>query len=231
MRCGGIFAETEGFICAIQDQVVRTRAYAKHILKENISDRCRCCKVSAESIQHISGGCSTRAQTDYLQRHNSVAKVVHQVLAKQFGLVKEEIPYYKCKPDPVLQNANAKLLWDLPITTDRSDEGNRPDIVLVDKNNRTAKIIDIAVPLDNNIISTIAEKKRKYHGLAVELKNMWGLREVLIIPVVISSNGLVSKELVSMRDKLYLNDQHLRVMQKAAILATANIIRRFLDQQ
>ncbi|KAF4531354.1 hypothetical protein B566_EDAN017260, partial [Ephemera danica] len=35
-----------------------------------------------------------------------------------------------------------------------------------------ATIIDIACPLDKNLISTIAEKRRKYQPLAVELKDI-----------------------------------------------------------
>jgi hypothetical protein len=101
------------------------------------------------------------AQKDYLERHNSVAKVVHQALAKRYGLTETKLPHYKCKPEQVLSNDKAKLLWDTPIITDRSVETNRPELVDFDKKAETAIIVDIAIPLDDNLAITIAEKKRK----------------------------------------------------------------------
>jgi hypothetical protein len=173
IRTAGLFGETEGSIFAIQDQVITTRSYQKHIIGMNCSDKCRLCKHSTESIHHICSGCPALAQKDYLERHNSVAKVVHQALAKRYRLT--EMPYYKCKPEQVLRNDRAKLLWDTPIITYRPVEANRPDLVLFDKKAKTAIIVDIAIPLDDNLETTIAEKKRKYLPLAVELKDITNL--------------------------------------------------------
>ena len=51
--------------------------------------------------------------------------------------------------------------WDCAITTDRAVEANRPDIVLFNKiKKKKAIIIDVAVPSDDKLLSTIAEKKR-----------------------------------------------------------------------
>jgi hypothetical protein len=159
LRMAGFFGETEGFIFAIQDQVIHARGYEKHIMGKKCSDKCRFCKHATESIQNISCGCPSLARKDYLERHNYVAKVVHQALAKEYELIDTEMPHYKCKPEQVLSNNRAKLLWDTPFVTDRAVESNRPDLVLFDKQAKTATIIDIAVPLDTNIESTIAEKK------------------------------------------------------------------------
>lgn len=229
LRTSGIYGETEGFIFAIQDQVVSTRAYRKHILGQDIDSNCRLCKQTSESIQHVCCGCPSLAQTDYLQRHNNVAKVVHQALAKRYGLTEVEKPYYKCKPEQVLRNGEAKILWDSAINTDRAVEANRPDIVLIDKQARKAVIIDIAVPSDQKLISTVAEKKRKYQPLAVELKDMYKLQQVEVAPVVVSANGLVTEDWLTAKKKLQLQDRHLRIMQKAALLGTANIVRKFLS--
>jgi hypothetical protein len=49
-----LFAETEGFLTAIQDQVILTRAYRKYISKQpNIDEVCRRCGKEPETIQHI----------------------------------------------------------------------------------------------------------------------------------------------------------------------------------
>ncbi|CAH1100923.1 unnamed protein product, partial [Psylliodes chrysocephalus] len=82
---GTLFAETVGFIGAIQDRVMNTRNYQKYILKnKNIVDKCRRCGSPNETIEHIICGCETLAPMDYTQRHNNVARIIHQQLAKNF---------------------------------------------------------------------------------------------------------------------------------------------------
>ena len=56
-----LFAETEGFLTAIQDQVILTRNYKKYILKQpNIDEMCRRCGKESETIQNINAACEPR---------------------------------------------------------------------------------------------------------------------------------------------------------------------------
>ena len=112
--------------------------------------------------------------------------------------------------------------------TDRSVEANRPDILTIDKKSKTATIIDIAVPQDKNLLTVTAEKKRKYQSLAIELKHIYQLKSVEVIPIVVSANGLVTHDWELLTTKLPLKRYHLRTMQKAALLGTASIVRKFL---
>jgi len=49
-----LFAETEGFLIAIQDQVILRRNYKKYILKQpDTEELCRRCGKESETIQHI----------------------------------------------------------------------------------------------------------------------------------------------------------------------------------
>ena len=38
---------------------------------------CRLCKTNNETVQHITSACKCLAQTQYLYRHNQVAKYIH----------------------------------------------------------------------------------------------------------------------------------------------------------
>ena len=49
----------------------------------------------------------------------------------------------------------------------RAVEPNRPGVILFDKITRKAIAIDAAVPTDDMLVSTTAEKKRKYQPLEV----------------------------------------------------------------
>jgi hypothetical protein len=73
---------------AIQDGVLPTRNYQKHIIKKaDVKDKCRKCGEEAETIQHIISCYKIMAKEEYLLRHNDVAKVIHQELAHRTQLI------------------------------------------------------------------------------------------------------------------------------------------------
>lgn len=233
LKIGELYPETVGFMVAIQDQVINTKNYKKYILKDRsvTNDSCRRCHGKSETIQHITGGCPTLAQYDYTQRHNQVANIVHQHLAMQTGLLKDKEPYYKYKPEPVLENAEYKLYYDRSIITDRTVHENRPDIVLQNKTSKETYIIDVAVPNTNNVNNTIAEKIRKYSELKDEVMRLWQAERAHIVPIVLSTTGIIpvslhhSLRVLNIKPNLYIE------MQKAVILNTCRIVRKFLSQQ
>jgi hypothetical protein len=78
-----LLAETEGFLTAKQDQVIPRRNYNKYISKQpNINEVCRRCGKESETIQHITAACEQLAPTEYVKRHDGLAKVIHQKLAE-----------------------------------------------------------------------------------------------------------------------------------------------------
>jgi hypothetical protein len=66
------------------------------------------------------------------------------------------LPYYRYKPEPVLESAIMILYWDKSIITDKMIDFNKPEIVFNNRDNETA------VPLTNNVPKTEAEKIKKY---------------------------------------------------------------------
>ena len=62
-----------------------------------------------------------------------------------------------------------KILWDINIQCDNIIEARRPNIVLVDKNDRICTIIDIAVPADVRVAEKEREKMGKYQDLKGKL--------------------------------------------------------------
>jgi hypothetical protein len=79
-----LFIETEGFLTEIQDQDILTRNYKKYILKQpNIDELCRRCVKGSEMMQHITAACEHLAPTEYVKRHDGLAKVILQNWQKQ----------------------------------------------------------------------------------------------------------------------------------------------------
>jgi hypothetical protein len=71
----------------------------------------------------------------------------------------------------------------------------RPDITLTNKKTKTTYLIDIAVPNTHNLAKTITEKQSKYQELVNEMCAMWKQNTVQVIPIVLSSTGVIPKSL------------------------------------
>ncbi|CAK1586333.1 unnamed protein product [Parnassius mnemosyne] len=230
LRFGDLFGETEGFVCAIQDQVIKTNNYRRYILRDGTVDICRACRHPGESLRHVISGCSALSNSEYLHRHNLVARILHQELALKYGLVDRKLPYYKYMPEAVLENDRARLYWDRAIITDRTILANKPDIVLMDRAQSRIFLVDITIPYDENLVKAETDKRTKYLDLAHEVTDMWGGLPAEIIPVVVSANGLIPVSLSGHLKRLGLRDGPLQAqMQKAVLLDTARIVRRFLS--
>ena len=84
-------------------------------------------------------------------------------------------------------------MWDFSIQTDHVIETQRPDLVVVDKKERSCKIIDFAVPGDCRIEEKEKDKIEKYQDLGRELQKIWNVK-MKIIPLVVGSLGTIPKQ-------------------------------------
>ena len=75
-------------------------------------DLCRSCGKESETIQHIIAACEQLAPTEYVKRHDGLAKIIHQKLAEAAELIENKSPYYKYTQVNVLENENFKLYWN-----------------------------------------------------------------------------------------------------------------------
>ena len=114
------------------------------------------CRNADESIDHIASGCSKLAKKEYKRRNDSLGKIVHWKLARKcnFEAVNK---WYEHEPERVLENEDYKILWDFSIQTNHVIEARRPDLVVVDKKDRSCKVIDFAVHGD----SRFEEKEKR----------------------------------------------------------------------
>ncbi|XP_060524507.1 uncharacterized protein LOC132700928 [Cylas formicarius] len=80
------------------------------------------------------------------------------------------------------------------IITDRQVRHNRPDIVVLDKKKKEGFLIEVSIPLDENVAKVRTDKITKYQDLAHKRKSTYHLAKVSIIPIIISANGIVEKE-------------------------------------
>uniref|UniRef100_A0A3B5PPD0 Reverse transcriptase domain-containing protein n=1 Tax=Xiphophorus maculatus TaxID=8083 RepID=A0A3B5PPD0_XIPMA len=220
----GLKDSTEALILAAQEQALNTRAIEAQIYHTRQDPRCRLCKEAPETVQHITAGCKILAGKAYMERHNQVAGIVYRNICAEYGL---ETPGSKWETPPkVAENARAKILWDFQIQTDKMVMANQPDIVVVDKQQRKAVVIDVAIPSDCNIRKKEHEKLEKYQGLREELERAWKVKTT-VVPVVIGALGAVTPKLDQWLQQIPGTTSDISV-QKCAVLGTAKILRRTL---
>ena len=106
----------------------------------------------SQTIQHITAAREQLAPTEYVKRHDGLAKIIHQKLAEAAELIEDKGPYYKYTPANVLENENFKLYWNRSILTDKTIPFNRPDVTFMNKKTKNIFLIDTAVP-NTHIIS------------------------------------------------------------------------------
>jgi len=114
----------------------------------------------------ITAICEQLAPTDYVKRHDGLAKVIHQKLVEATEVIEDKSPYYKYTPASVLENDNFKLHWNRSMLTDKTIPFNLYDIIFMNKKTKNTFLIDIALPNTHNLAKTITDKQNKYQELS-----------------------------------------------------------------
>ena len=108
------------------------------------------CRKVDESIDHFVSGCSKLAQKEYKRRYDNLGKIVHWKLPGKCNFEAGD-KWYEHEPESVLQNEDYKIMLDFSIQTDHVIEARGSDLVVVDKKERSCKIINFTVPGDSRI--------------------------------------------------------------------------------
>ena len=219
----------EGYVCAIQEQEIRTRQLINKREDPNSSPKCRFCKVMDESIFHILNSCSHLSISMYLPvRHNEVAKVLYFELLKEFGEVHED----KKSPESTFKTDNVEIWWDKKISVQPPVEHNRPDIVLWDLVKKRCCIIDICVPMDVNVSREEKEKRDRYFILASRLQRLYPQYKYEIIPIVVGSTGYVPKTLQQHLENCGIDKEKCipitRRLQRKALQGSVKVVKSAL---
>ena len=226
-------SHTEGYIFAIQEQEINTRALkAKRENKNNpgFDAKCRFCHRKTEDIFHLLCSCDQLSASLYLpMRHDEVAKVVYNSIIHQHFT---EVSY--TRPQPVWKRGHLELWWDLHITTAPRVKHNKPDIVVWDLVKKKCTIIDICVPLDLNVLNQEKMKMDTYAPLIVGLLRIYPTYNFEVVPIVVGATGLVTDSLVkNVRKILDLEEVDAIVsnIQLKALIGSMRVLKSALSMK
>ncbi len=130
------------------------------------------------------------------------------------------------------ENHRAKILWDVPISTDEDIVARRPDVFLQDKMNSHLYLIEMAVAWDSIQEERRAEKQPKYWELCADLRRQFRGYRMDVVPVVIGGLGTVTHCLV--KDLRCLPTagkavSQMEGMQRSVLCSSVRILRGHLS--
>jgi hypothetical protein len=98
---------------------------------------------------------------------------------------------------------------------------NRPDIIILNKQQKQAYLLDIT--------QTYNTKINKYLEFSVAMRNLWCLEKISILPLIISATGIVPQSLFKNIKVLDLGNTLVVEIQKGILLYSCHIVRKFLN--
>ena len=162
-------------ICGINEivqQLARTRA-RDQMMGKTTSTSCRLCNQRPETVEHILSGCPELAQRLYLWRHNDALKHVLSALMMKHGLRNKPLSQnQEPKSYYINQDRCVEIMWDCSVTTETRapDEGNRPNLQIIDQEEKRIDILEMACPSWQNRAQTSERKTRKYQTVRDEMR-------------------------------------------------------------
>ena len=185
-----------------------------------------------ETVDHILGGCPVLAGIEYTKRHDQTLMVLMVEIMKSFQLTDKNTVWYRrwTKPEEVLENNFVKIWWNYEWQTPHQCTNRRPDLVVMEKEEKKIWIMDMACPIEKNVEMKEREKKQKYQQLAEEVKAVYPEYEVEVIPLVVGCLGGIKNLHANVKKILRCEEEEARrtatEMQRATIIGTGAIWRR-----
>ncbi|GIX64528.1 reverse transcriptase domain containing protein [Babesia caballi] len=108
---------------------------------------------------------------------------------------------------------------------------NRPDIIVAGKRKNRITIVEIGITSQNNLVKTEMEKKDKYQDLGKQMKfQTFGNHdtEIVIIPWVMTWDGVVTEFHNSYRRQLGISDRMEAQLQRIVLQQSHNFVLREL---
>ena len=216
-------------ILKMQEDAIFTGNRKAHILNKPIAKFCKYCTNTTCSISHILLGCPI-AKKMQIRRHDNICKEIYYAIYKKHKqhdntVWPSHIP--KCTR---FEKENITILYNkevLPRSTGAYPK--RPD-VYVEFGQELAYIFDVAIVSDHKVRETYSQKVGKYQQLSQMLYQEKGIKKAMIIPVIISTSGLINKHSYQRLRELEINIKWAPIIRELIINQMKDIMF-YLNQQ
>ena len=191
---GKFSSHIEGYLFAIQEQVIETRTLKRIREKDPLKRKemprlCRMCGRAEEDIFHVTASCPYLSSILYLHyRHNPVAKALYKEMTAEVGHEGDaDRKITPSEPPNVTKIRHTETWWDHAISTTTKIPHNRPDVVIWNKEKKICQVIDICIPLDTNVQLRHGTKRDNNVPLIDQLCKIYPGYTYRIIPIIIGA--------------------------------------------
>jgi hypothetical protein len=136
-----------------------------------------------------------------------------------------DLPTFSRPPQIYKPESCLELYFDRTVLTDIHIQHNRPDIIILNKQQKQAYLLDIAVPNSQ----TYNTKINEYLELSVAMRNLWYLEKKSILSLIISAAEIEPQSLFKNLKILDLENTLVVEIQKGILLYSCHIVRKFLN--
>ena len=230
----GLISHSEGYIFAMMEQEINTRVLQSKREQKNNKDfdkQCRFCHSKNEDVFHLLCSCDRLSASMYLPfRHDEVAKELYNAIVKHHFPTSSYVT-----PRPIWVHQHIELWWDMHIHTVPQVKNNKPDLVIWNKLKKTCHIIDVCVPLDQNVHTQEKTKVDTYTPLSVNLRRLYPDFTYEIVPIVMGATGLITnsllKSLTTILEKTKEVHSVTASMQRKALIGSMRVLKSALAKK
>ena len=144
--------------------------------------KCELCNFPFDTVSHVLNGCP-RFKQMYQDRHNRIVNLIFDKIShinNHARVLKDKV----LKPNMFNSDLESFV-----------HHNTRPDIVVVDEENKSVIINEISIPYDCHLTTCYQEKFNKYFPLSLEINQMGYHTQIVIL--LIGSMGSVHQKFVS----------------------------------
>ena len=137
-------------------------------------------------------------------------------------------------PRPVWANQDIEIWRDTLIKTVPTVPHNKPDIVVWKKNENKCFIVDMCVPLDENVHKQEKMKIDNYTLLTAGLRRSYPNYSYEVVPIVLGGTGLITNSLVKYMTKLFNKDLSLEIirkLQQKTLICSMRVVKSALSMK
>ena len=121
---------------------------------------------------------------------------------------------YSHVPNVVMETGNRKVSYNIP------------DVVVIDREEKTWYIVDFAISMDHHVKEK-KEKVDKYIDLAAEVRRQFRVK-IVIVPIALGALGTIPAKLSESLKILEIEDV-IGSLQTDILISTTAILRRVLN--
>eukprot|EP01067_Filipodium_phascolosomae_P003849 Filipodium_phascolosomae@DN2681_c0_g1_i3.p1 len=175
--------------------------------------------------------CGKLRHSMYVERHNYIQKSIHLALCNKYGIsAQHRVRGHKVPQVLTGKHGKIEIRVDKHQETDIHIEANRPDILVLDHQNKLIMIIEIGVTNATRLQQVEEEKKQKYETLLNELKAIYGYSGE-VLSYVISWDGILTKRNKWVRERIGITDRTSAYIQTVTMSKTLEAINRTIGAQ